>query len=415
MTKKPTLPGLDLATEHAREPPGAVPLLTVIVPVYNEAETISEQLARIVAAPYSKQVIVVDDGSTDGTAGALGAWQDDARFKFLRHEANRGAGAAIRTALPYARGRFTIIQDADLEYDPEDYPRLVEPLLAGETRVVFGSRFLPETPQEPFSKRAAAAVRTMKSRARSATKAVARSAMSAPKAVLWGWMRKTDAEGDGKGQTDLEVHPTGRTDAKGDGKGQTDLEVHPTKRQRQRWGARRLGAAGLKLATRLLYGAPLSDVAAGPKVFSTELLRKLDLQCERFEFGPEVAAKLSRAGEKIVEVPVRFEHRVARDSWLVERFAARRAAALDRGSGRRPVAEKHRWTDGPRTLATLWRWRRWAPLAPDPHRIPAVPPAVVAAGWPKPAADEAASAAIEADIDHWVEEDASRSGFDPAA
>ena len=72
MTKKPTLPGLDLATEHAREPPGAVPLLTVIVPVYNEAETISEQLARIVAAPYSKQVIVVDDGSTDGTAGARG-------------------------------------------------------------------------------------------------------------------------------------------------------------------------------------------------------------------------------------------------------------------------------------------------------------------------------------------------------
>ena len=126
------------------------------------------------AAPYSKQVIVVDDGSTDGTADALRAWQDDARFTLLRHEVNRGAGAAIRAALPHARGRFTIIQDADLEYDPEDYPRLIEPLLAGQTRAVFGSRYMPETPREPLWKRVKNAIRAMKSRVRNAMKALAR-------------------------------------------------------------------------------------------------------------------------------------------------------------------------------------------------------------------------------------------------
>ncbi len=425
MTEKATPPRLDLATRHAPVPPGAAPLLTVIVPVYNEAGTVSELLARILAAPYSKEVIVVDDGSTDGTAGALGAWEDDARFKVLRHEFNRGAGAAIRTALPYARGRFTIIQDADLEYDPEDYPRLVGPLLAGQTRAVFGSRFLPETPQEPVWKRVANAVRAMKSRVQSAMKSLARSAISAFKAVLWGWMRKMDAEGDGKGQTDLEVHPTGTTAWEVHPTGTTGLEaelqpqdrrpwVHGARAelQRQRWNMRRLGAAGLKLATRLLYGARLSDVAAGPKAFSTELLRKLDLQCERFEFGPEVAAKLSRAGEKIVEVPVRFQRRVARDSWLIERFAARRAAAADRRSGRMPAGKKHRWTDGPRALDTLWRWRHWAPQVPDPDRIPAVAPA---ASPPMATTAETVPAALGADLDHWAEEDASRSGFDMAA
>ena len=94
----------------------------------------------------------------------------------------------------------------------------------------------------------------------------------------------------------------------------------------QPWGPRRVGAAVLKLATRLLFGARLSDVAASLKAFSTELLRKLDLQCERFEFGSEVTAKLCRAGEKIVEVPIHYERRVARSSWPMDRFARRPAA-----------------------------------------------------------------------------------------
>ena len=112
--------------------------------------------------------------STDGTADVLRAWHDDARFTFLRHEANRGAGAAIRTALPHALGRFTIIQDADLEYDLEDYPRLIGPLMAGETRAVFGSRYMLETPRDRIRTKVVRALRAMKSRVRSAVKTLKR-------------------------------------------------------------------------------------------------------------------------------------------------------------------------------------------------------------------------------------------------
>jgi glycosyltransferase involved in cell wall biosynthesis len=123
-------------------PPGTPPVLTVVVPVYNEVQTIDELLRRVLAASYSKEVIVVDDGSTDGTAKALEAWADRPGVRLLVHTTNQGKGAAIRTALEHARGRFTIIQDADLECDPEDYPVLIEPLLSGEAEVVYGSRYL---------------------------------------------------------------------------------------------------------------------------------------------------------------------------------------------------------------------------------------------------------------------------------
>ncbi len=393
MVEKSIHAAVDRAVRRADDPRDGTPLLTVIVPVYNEAETVAEQLARILAAPYAKQVIVVDDGSTDATPHVLAAWRDQDPFEVHTHEVNRGKGAAIRTALPYARGRFTIVQDADLEYDPEDYPRLIGPLLAGEARAVFGSRYLPESPSERLSKRVASVVRAMKARLQGA--------MSALTVMLWGWVRKTDAEGHGSKATAWEGHP----------KAASGAEVRSAKRRSRRWDPRRLGEAALKLAARLLYGARLSDAAASPKAFSTELLRTLELQCERFEFGPEVTAKLSRGGEKIVEVPIRYERRQARDSWFKERFARRATAAVDRGSGRRPPAKKHRWTDGPRALATLWRWRHWAPQVPDPDRIPAV----AAADGAAQAAVEAVSAGIEADIDHWVEEDASRSAFDPTA
>jgi len=117
-------------------------VLTVIVPVYNEVQTIDELLRKVLAAPYDKQVIVVDDASSDGTAEVLEAWEGHPEVELLAHSKNRGKGAAIRTALECARGRFTIIQDADLEYDPQDYPQLVEPLLSGEAHVVYGSRSL---------------------------------------------------------------------------------------------------------------------------------------------------------------------------------------------------------------------------------------------------------------------------------
>ncbi len=113
-----------------------VPLLSVIVPVYNEAASIDALLQRVLAAPYTKQVIVVDDGSTDGTVAALQRWEGHPCVELQAHRRNCGKGAAIRTALEAVRGRITIIQDADLEYDPQDYPLLIDPLLAGKAQVV---------------------------------------------------------------------------------------------------------------------------------------------------------------------------------------------------------------------------------------------------------------------------------------
>ena len=101
----------------------AEPMLSVIMPVYNEAATVNEAIRRVLAAPFEKQLIVIDDGSTDGTPSALVEWADQERVVRLRHDRNRGKGAAIRTGLVYAEGRFTVIQDADLECDPRDYLR----------------------------------------------------------------------------------------------------------------------------------------------------------------------------------------------------------------------------------------------------------------------------------------------------
>jgi dolichol-phosphate mannosyltransferase len=228
------------------------PLLTVIVPVYNEARTIDEVLRRVLAAPFDKQVIVVDDGSTDGTAESLEAWEGHAHVELLQHGRNRGKGAAIRTGLEYARGRFTVVQDADLEYDPGDYARLIEPLTVGAAQVVYGSRTLS----------AAGAARR-------------------PLSIL-------------------------------------------------RWGV-----SLLNLCVRLLYGVRLTDEATCYKAFSTATLKTMNLQCERFEFCPEVTAKACRLGLRIVEVPIRY---VPRDS---------------------KAGKKLRWSDGWQALATLWRWRRW--------------------------------------------------------
>ncbi len=116
---------------HWRLAPADTAVLTVIVPVFNEARTIDCCLRRIRTAPYRKEIIVVDDGSTDGTSKILEPWRTQGEVTLIRHDVNRGKGAAIRSGLACARSRFTIIQDADLEYDPQDYPRLIEPLLSG--------------------------------------------------------------------------------------------------------------------------------------------------------------------------------------------------------------------------------------------------------------------------------------------
>ena len=129
------------------------PLLTVIVPVYNEGPTVERILQRILDAPYpDKEIIVVDDGSDDDTAAVLKRWGGHPSILVLRHPRNRGKGAAVRTGLDRASGAITLIQDADLEYDPADWPSLIEPICCGETQVVYGSRYLRPARPLPWNK-----------------------------------------------------------------------------------------------------------------------------------------------------------------------------------------------------------------------------------------------------------------------
>ena len=120
--------------------------LSVIVPCYNEEPTVKELLTRVLDSPWVAEVIVVDDCSTDGTRGVIRSL-DDPRLQVLEQPYNQGKGAAIRRGFKEATADFVIIQDADLEYDPGQYGRLLEPLLSGEADVVYGSRFMTDRPR----------------------------------------------------------------------------------------------------------------------------------------------------------------------------------------------------------------------------------------------------------------------------
>jgi glycosyltransferase involved in cell wall biosynthesis len=199
-------------------------LLSVIVPVFNERVTVAEVIRRIraVDVPVAVEVIVVNDGSSDGTDKVLSAL-GDSTVRVLNHEVNKGKGAAIRTGMAAARGDLLLVQDADLEYDPADWPRLLEPILKGRAQVVYGSRFTGE--------------------------------------------RKNM------------------------------LPLH--------W----IGNRFLSLVTNILYSSTMSDMETCYKLFDRRVLEGITIQSDKFDFEPEITAKVLRRGYRIYEVPISYAGR----------------------------------------------------------------------------------------------------------
>lgn len=223
-------------------------MLSVIVPVYNERNTVVEVLRRIrtVQLPLSIEVVVVDDGSTDGTDKVLAALEDST-VRIIRHPENRGKGAAIRSGLEKAGGDLLLIQDADLEYDPDDWPRLLDPVLKGKAQVVYGSRFTGERKNMRLSS----------------------------------------------------------------------------------WIGNRL----LVFCTNVLYGTTLSDMETCSKLIDRRVLDGIVIESDRFEFEPEITAKLLTRGVRIYEVPISYAGRESSEG------------------------AKFDWRDGVKALATLVRYR----------------------------------------------------------
>ena len=119
--------------------------LSVVIPVYNEKRTLSELICRVEAVKLDKEIIIVDDASTDGTRDLLKKYEGQERFKVIYQPKNAGKGSALRAGFDKAEGEIIIVQDGDLEYDPKEYPLLIEPILDGRADVVYGSRFLGGT------------------------------------------------------------------------------------------------------------------------------------------------------------------------------------------------------------------------------------------------------------------------------
>jgi len=198
--------------------------VSIVIPVYNERETIAEIVRRVQAVGIHQEIIIVDDYSLDGTRDVLLELGQQPDIRILMHGYNRGKGAALRTALSEVEGDVVMIQDADLEYDPQDYPGLLAPIERGEADVVYGSRFLENARQDPS-------------------------------------------------------------------------RLH------------RLGNWLLTALSNRLTGQRLTDMETCYKVFRRETVQAIQLEQNRFGFEPEITAKLSKLGKKIVEVPISYDYR----------------------------------------------------------------------------------------------------------
>ena len=197
--------------------------ISVLVPVYNERNTILEVVRRVMEQPFEKELIIVDDCSTDGTRELLQQTQWPSNVRILYHEQNRGKGAAIRTALSAVTKDVVIIQDADLEYNPSDFGVVLRPILDGVADVVYGSRFL----------------------------GIHRSFM-----------------------------------------------LHHY-----------LGNKFLTIITNVLYNNMLTDMETGYKAFRSHVLKGIKIRSNRFDFEPEITAKVLKRGYRIYEVPIYYAGR----------------------------------------------------------------------------------------------------------
>nr|MBN1229786.1 glycosyltransferase family 2 protein [Anaerolineae bacterium] len=191
------------------------------MPVFNEVDTLEEIVRQVLATGMAFEIVMVDDGSTDGTRDLMKQWEDHDTIKILYHDKNRGKGSAVRTGFNAASGNTIIIQDADLEYDPRDYADVVRPIAEGRADVVYGSRFLGKP---------------------------------ARKMNFW----------------------------------------------------HRVGNFVLTLVTNVLYNLDLSDMETCYKCFRADVVKGLPLHSKRFEFEPEITAKVAKRGYRIIEVAISY-------------------------------------------------------------------------------------------------------------
>lgn len=220
--------------------------LTVIIPVYNEKKTILKILEKVLKVPVEKEVIIVDDGSNDGTTEILKEIKDE-RVKVIFKEKNEGKGAAIREGLKYMTGDVFVVQDADLEYDPMDWVKMLKLMEEKNVSVVFGSRILGKSKKSSF--------------------------------VFY------------------------------------------------------LGGRILSILANFLYNAQITDEPTCYKMIKRDVINSINLKCKRFEFCPEITAKVRKLGYKIYEVPISYNPRTIKEG------------------------KKIRWKDGLIAIWTLIKYR----------------------------------------------------------